>query len=81
MSGVFRFTRSFRPSAISEFMNFTSRLAPPTSNSKPLGWWDGEHVERPREKVTPYDFGYPPSPALTGKGKESGEKGAREKSQ
>ena len=81
MMSIFRLTRAFRPSADIEFMIFTSRLAPPTSNGKLRGWWDGDYVESPREEVTLYDFGYPLSPTLTGKGKNSVDDCSREKSQ
>ena len=81
MSGLFRLTRVLRHSTTSEFMNFTARLAPSNSNNKPLGWWDGGYIEKPREKVTPYDFGYPMKPSLTEKGKVAEEVASREKSQ
>jgi len=81
MMSIFRLTRAFRPSADIEFMIFTSRLAPPTSNGKLRGWWDGDYVESPREEVTLYDFGYPLSSTLTGKGKDSVNDCSREKSQ
>ena len=81
MSSIFRLSRALRHSGVSEFMSFTSRLSPPKGHSGPLGWWDGGHVEKPKEKVSPYDFGYPLSPTLTEKGKESGREGHREESQ
>lgn len=81
MSGPFRLIRTLHHSTIREFMRFTARLAPPSGSDKPLGWWDGGYTGKPREKVSQYDFGYPPMTVGTEKGKVSEGSTLWEKSQ